>query len=331
MQKWELRVSGIYSITFFGSDKIYIGSSLNLCNRGNQHLTALKGGYHKNSKLQNAFNLHSENNFNFQILEIIDIGAPLPKLEKESIVLDREQEYLDTFLFANIKDDRFRQLGYNLSRTSRGSTHDYKRIGNPKLKKISVFSRDGVFIEEILGLRETERKYNTSCVWSSCQGKINGAGDFIFKYSDKLDIKFKDSRKAGKQKGIKKSHIVNPIYQYCAKSGEFIKKWRCPEDATNELGLATGAVSRVLTREFKQTNGFVFTKDKVDKVNPIKIVESFEVDVFDKDSNYLATFPNYNKASIFTGVSRDIVAKSCKSEKLTKNQFYFKYKPNQHG
>lgn len=61
--------SGIYIITSTKSQNIYIGKSTNLRERWSCHKTELRGNYHHNRHLQNAWNKYGEKAFKFQVLE----------------------------------------------------------------------------------------------------------------------------------------------------------------------------------------------------------------------------------------------------------------------
>jgi group I intron endonuclease len=126
---------GVYKITCLVSNIIYIGSvstgssNRDFITRYNEHLTELKRNTH-NPKLQNAFNKYGQENFHFEILEIV---------EDQNNCLKREQHYLDTLLFAqeyinsNYKDKRFQDLGFNISPTA-GSTLGCKHSEESRLE-----------------------------------------------------------------------------------------------------------------------------------------------------------------------------------------------------
>jgi len=61
-------VSGIYKIRNTKTDEFYIGSSVKLNKRKNQHFLALRNNTHCNSHLQKVYNKYTENNLNFEIL-----------------------------------------------------------------------------------------------------------------------------------------------------------------------------------------------------------------------------------------------------------------------
>lgn len=60
---------GVYRILNLVTLKCYIGSTINLNKRKNEHFKTLKKHIHKNIHLQRSFNKYGEANFEFQILE----------------------------------------------------------------------------------------------------------------------------------------------------------------------------------------------------------------------------------------------------------------------
>lgn len=104
--------SGIYKILNLKTGIFYIGSALILRQRKYEHFKYLKKKSHYNIYLQNAFNKHGEENFIFEILEFVPDKTKL---------IEREQHYLDTLLFAFEKNNKFNKLGYNIFRVAGSS------------------------------------------------------------------------------------------------------------------------------------------------------------------------------------------------------------------
>ena len=63
--------SGIYRITCIVTGKFYIGSSINLFARWNEHRNMLRRNVHHSITLQRAWNKHSEDAFSFEVLELV--------------------------------------------------------------------------------------------------------------------------------------------------------------------------------------------------------------------------------------------------------------------
>lgn len=83
-----MKIIGIYKIKNIVNNKIYIGSSSNINKRKTAHFSYLKRNNHPNKHLQNSYNKHGKNNFEFNILEICTIDD----------IIQKEQYYIDKFL-----------------------------------------------------------------------------------------------------------------------------------------------------------------------------------------------------------------------------------------
>ena len=77
--------SGIYSLINIENGKRYIGSSKNLYNRLNDHLSLLRTNKSHNKHLQSSWNKNGEDNFIYSVLELCE----------EEIRFEREQYYID--------------------------------------------------------------------------------------------------------------------------------------------------------------------------------------------------------------------------------------------
>lgn len=62
-------ISGVYTITCIKNNKIYVGYSIDILDRFNDHRQALRWKNHDNIYLQRAFNKYGLENFKFEILE----------------------------------------------------------------------------------------------------------------------------------------------------------------------------------------------------------------------------------------------------------------------
>lgn len=80
------KVCGIYCIENLTNGKRYIGQSIDIYSRWINHKTELNRNRHSNEKLQNSWNKHGSDNFNFYILKTA-ISDELDTLEKYYIDL----------------------------------------------------------------------------------------------------------------------------------------------------------------------------------------------------------------------------------------------------
>ena len=62
-------ISGIYQIKNLINNKIYIGSTINLKQRFNDHKKLLRHNKHPNNHLQSSWIKHGESNFVFELIE----------------------------------------------------------------------------------------------------------------------------------------------------------------------------------------------------------------------------------------------------------------------
>jgi group I intron endonuclease len=90
---------GVYQIKNKLNEKVYIGSSVNVENRWYQHKKFLRDNSHCNEYLQNSWNTHKEESFEFTILEV---------LEEEKELFIKEQYWID------ICSSFIRDKGYNI-------------------------------------------------------------------------------------------------------------------------------------------------------------------------------------------------------------------------
>lgn len=81
-------ISGIYSIRNIVTDKIYIGSSVNIINRMQEHYRNLERNKHNNKHLQSSWDKHSKENFEFKLIELVGIKGEL---------IEREQYWIDFY------------------------------------------------------------------------------------------------------------------------------------------------------------------------------------------------------------------------------------------
>ena len=92
--------SGIYEIRNVLNNKVYIGSSVDIPERWNEHKRELSKNNHHSILLQRAWNKYGEENFKFNILEKYS----------ENELLNREQYYLDLHMTYD------RNKGYNIAK-----------------------------------------------------------------------------------------------------------------------------------------------------------------------------------------------------------------------
>jgi len=102
--------SGIYKITCIATGKVYIGSSVNVKKRRQQHMEGLNNGKHHSQLLQRAWNKYGKENFKFTVIVYVP----------EELLIEQEQHYIDLYHAAD------RNYGYNISPAA-GTVRGIKR------------------------------------------------------------------------------------------------------------------------------------------------------------------------------------------------------------
>ena len=87
--KGKSKRGGIYQIQNCQNGKIYIGSAKCFQVRASQHQTQLRNQKHRNKHLQASFEKHGEDNFLFEVLEVIE-GDKLARTTREEEFLQEQ-------------------------------------------------------------------------------------------------------------------------------------------------------------------------------------------------------------------------------------------------
>jgi group I intron endonuclease len=111
-----MKKCGVYCIKNIITNKLYVGSSIDIENRIKQHKNMLKNNKHHSIKLQHSYAKHGENNFLFEIIEECD----------ENLLLEKEQDYINKLNSFN--------NGYNCSKHTQNPMLGRKHSEETKLK-----------------------------------------------------------------------------------------------------------------------------------------------------------------------------------------------------
>lgn len=140
--------SGIYCIRNTENGKIYIGSSVDCEQRFRYHLSGLRGNYHDNSKLNNAWNKYGEKNFELFVAEEVKDLNFLRAREQCWINREKPEYNLDMDAWGSIQNtlkikkikptvyqwtDKQRQA---MSERMKGNTYSIGRVLSEEHKKI---------------------------------------------------------------------------------------------------------------------------------------------------------------------------------------------------
>ena len=70
-----MKKTGIYKIVNTLNNKVYVGSAIDIDTRWRRHKKMLIECYHHSKKLQNSYNKHGINNFNYEIIELCEFDV----------------------------------------------------------------------------------------------------------------------------------------------------------------------------------------------------------------------------------------------------------------
>ena len=221
--------TGIYKITNTNTNKVYIGSAVNIELRWKEHLNDLKKGLHHSIKLQRSFNKHGVNSFKFEIIEQCD----------RKDLIKHEQAYIDLL--------KAYSEGYNSSPTagsrlgSGQSEETKKKIsdslkGRPSPNKGVVASQA---TRDKLSKARKGKKLSSTHIYNISQAKIGDKNPFF-----------------GKK--VKEEHKICKKINQFTKGNEFIKEWKSVTECANALNTQIKFISAVLTGKRPSHLGFVF-------------------------------------------------------------------------
>lgn len=177
------KTSGIYKIVNKIDEKYYVGRTNKFDRRWRKHKKMLRKNKHVNDYLQNAWNKHGENNFDFIIVERLN----------ENLLLEIEQKYLD---IAKTEQDKC----YNLNFDAMGGD-----LSKYSKNKVDTFNTMYVPTEETRQKIREARKHQVFTKESNEKRRVALLGpknhNFGKHFSEKTRLKMSKNR-TGKLKGI---------------------------------------------------------------------------------------------------------------------------------
>jgi len=139
---------GIYKITNLINNLVYIGSTVNLYRRKNEHLKELRANKHHNSHMQNSFNKYGEDIFEFTIQDIV--------FDLESLI-EREQFWIDHY------KSNDKTIGYNIR--EKAESNVYLVASEETRRRISNANKGQIVSEETkkkLSIANIGKRYSRS-------------------------------------------------------------------------------------------------------------------------------------------------------------------------
>lgn len=178
----DLMQPGIYCIICISTSKRYVGSSVNMYQRLLSHRAYLRHNVHHNKKLQNSWNKHKEEDFDYYILEFCD----------REFLRYREQHFMDTmkpeFNIDIIVTERVIRGEESIRKQSetRKERMASGLIKTNCAKKIFQYDLDGNFIMEHDSIRKASvfNEITVGCIEKFLYGvKYRKGGGYLWSYT----------------------------------------------------------------------------------------------------------------------------------------------------
>lgn len=283
---------GIYKITNLVNRKSYIGQSIDIEKRWEDHKRV---AFRKSDKsydypLYRAIRKYGLESFKFEVIE-----------ECEEDKLDEvEIFYIEKF------QSHIHQNGYNLTLGGDGG-----RLGI----HLFQYDFDGKFIREYGSYGDAERKtgIDTASIERAVKGKKQSAGNFIWTIDKDEDIteKIKKLSKANYSNGTKEDWVIDVYDLY----GNFIKTFSNAQKAGNELGIPAGNITRCIKRGKYVTRGLQFVKHGN---HPVIFNGAYNckraICQYSLDGCFIARYDSASEAGKILGIDPSSIAKCCKNK-----------------
>lgn len=222
--------TGIYLITNTITNKVYVGSAVNIDLRWKEHLNDLRKNKHHSIKLQRAFAKYGETNFIFDVIMLCD---KLELIVNEQTFINQFESYKKGYNSCPIAGSR---LGSKQSEETKNKIRA-KLKGRPSPKKGSTASAE---TRVKLSKARKDKKLSDTHVENIRQSKMGDKNPFY-------------------GKTVKEEHkICKKIKQY-TKDMVLIKEWNSITECAKSLNTRIGSISAVLIGARKNHLGFIFT------------------------------------------------------------------------
>jgi len=278
---------GIYRIINIKNGKFYIGSSINITKRWYDHKRTLRKGIHDNDYLQKSWNKYGENNFEFNIIEII---------ENVTDLLIREQYHLDVMKPFD-KDKTYNICGF--ANNMLGFKHsDETKMKLSKIHKGNKYNLGNKHSDEtkkMMSISHTGEKHYSETIIKLIKTKT-GVG-----HSSETKNKLSNIKKG------KPALNKRKVYQLDT-DGNTIKLWDSLTDAANNYNIDPSRISSVCNGRTKICIGFKWvyfsSNEKTKLTDTIKkeIINLYKTGYY--STRKLADLFNISKSTIWNVVNK---------------------------
>lgn len=296
------KISGIYCIENKITNKKYIGKSVNIIKRWEDHKRLLNRNRHENTYLQHAWNKYGSENFDFYILEECD----------NSLLNNKEKMYICKY------DTTNRNCGYN--RTLGGTGGNTICTYSDEQLELSKEKRSKILKEKLPKGENTHSALLTNQqVYEIIQMLLDG------EYDDKIAEKYcvktcviSNIRKHKTWKTftdgivfpnvIRRFHHRDDVIKQYDLNGNYICQYDSLVELKKELGVNTSLISQVCRGVRNTAYGYIFrfNNDPYDKYDIGKYSPKMTpVDQYDLQGNLIATYKSVADAQRRIGVRID--------------------------
>lgn len=230
-------IIGIYMIKNLSNNKVYVGQSVNINKRWNDHKSKLANNKHENLHLQGSYNKYGEDCFEFSI---ICECAEKDLNEKEKFYINKYRSYMPEY-------------GYNLTKGG-DSEYEFSEDIIEKMRKsheyeyvsVAQFSKDKTMIARYNSLSEASRSVggtpsgvrNCAITFSSGVGRSRTYKGYLWVFEDDIE-KFNTTDISA----YLYKHTSFPVNKYEYPSGKYICTYRTVTDAAINNGVSSDVIS----------------------------------------------------------------------------------------
>lgn len=315
-------ICGIYQLRNKINNKIYIGQSIDIERRWT---------YYKYNNatifLKNAIKKYSIENFEFRILEKIDINDKTENQLRE-LLYEREQYWFD------IEKPYKYENGYNINKTAKPNYTEKrdeefgKKISRIKIennhcgKPIIQYDLEGKFIKEWRSAAQIERElgYYSENISAVCLKKNYTSHRFIWRF---------------KTEPLKKEEInnipqviINPTIRQYDLNGKLVATHKNSTEASLKTGIsAKSAILHACSGRYKTSNGFIWKYGNKE----LNLDEHKRQDLrkpvlqFDLNGNFINEWESIIEASKKLNICHSGIRRSCNENYKTSGGFIWKY------
>lgn len=267
-------MTGIYKLTS-PNNKLYIGKSINILQRWEQH----KAVFHtKSTKLYKSIKKYGWDNFQKEIIK----ECKVEELNDLEIFYIKKYNSVKKGLNSTYGGDggeKSDETKVKISKSMMGK-NDWSK-GGYHTKIVLQYSLDGKLIKKWNNCKEAGLALNITTINQAASNKIKTSGGYIWIYENDFVFSLLENKileaNTHKNKGKNKSNLhknkintkkrakkisksrMKPILQY-SKDNIFIKEWDSIQSASKELGISQSSICSNLNKRYKHAGGYIFNR-----------------------------------------------------------------------